>query len=248
MTVNSSIAPFSQIDDILLDSFKKAGLVPLEFAIGGDANWNAKSAHGRRILNRIVENLANEGFLDQFEGTEIVQLTAGTSLYALDPDILNLVDNGSNIPTSNGSEVILTNSETPVLPMSRFEWNTLSNKSSEGTPTRYFLDRNGPDNLQVYIWPVPSENSKIRFMTHRIPSSSLVGSNTVDLKRHWDAYLVHAVAYELATDAKLPLDERAMLKADRDGLMMKIKTYETHNEPPDVQLVHSSPWAYGGWR
>lgn len=247
MTTNPNISSFPIIDDLLLSGFKKAGLIPLEADIGFDSSWNAKAAYGRKILNRIVEGLANEGYLPQFVSIEIVQLTAGTNVYTLDPDILNVVDNASNIPASNGSEVEQTISETPVSPMSRFQWNALSTKNSTGTPTRYFLDRNGPTNVVMHLWPVPIENSKLRIMAHRIPADNSIGSDTVDLKRHWDDFLVHSLAYQIASDAKLPIEERQLLKQDRDDIMAKIKTYETENEPPDLQFDHTTPWSPMGY-
>lgn len=249
MTVNPSASAFPVIDDLILSGFKKAGMIPIEADIGFDGSWAGKAAYGRKILNRIVENLANDGFLPQFVAIEIIQLTAGVSQYLLDPDILNIVDTASNIPASNGAETVQTVSETPVAPMSRYQWNLLSTKNSTGTPTRYFLDRNGPVQLTMYLWPIPVENSSLRVMAHRIPADNSVGSDTVDLKRHWNGYLVASLAYEIATDAKLPLDERALLKQDREDLLQKIKCYETENEPPDVRFDHPTGWSdMGSWR
>lgn len=245
MTVSSSIPAFNQIDSLILAGFKRAGLIPLEAAIGFDATWPAKSAYGREVLNRVVQNLSNEGYLSEFIAIEIVQLTAGVNVYVLDPVILNVVDSASNIPASNGSEVEQTVSETPVSPMSRYQWNLLSTKDATGTPTRYFLDRNGPAACTLHLWPIPSESSKLRLMAQRIPADNSVGSNTMDLKRNWDLYLVASLGFEIATDAKLPIDERQLLKQDRDELMARIRTVASENEGPDVQFMHSTPWTSG---
>lgn len=244
MTISATASTLSTIDEIILQGYKRAGLLPFEFSIGADVQWNAKADHGRQTLNRIVNGLATLGFIDHFTDFHVLDLVAGTTTYAIDPDdnILNFVDSGSHIPTINGTEEIETTGETPVKPISRHRWNSLSSKAAESTPTLYYLHRNGPD-LTVYLWPTPAQSSKIRFQVHRIPGSNSLGTNTPDLQRHWDTYLVNALAYEFMSDAKLAIEERQIVKADAMAELDKLKAYETSNEPPDVLFVHSTPWS-----
>jgi hypothetical protein len=250
MSVNPAISSFSIIDEYVLDAFKKAGLIPIEASIGFDSSWNAKAAHGRRILNRMVEGLAVEGFLDYFVARQILPVTIGTTQYdllALDPDILNVVDTASYIPASNGAELIKTNGETPVKPLSRFAWNQLANKDVSARPSNYYLERNGSSTLTLFIWPAPVENANIRLWVHRIPADNSVGSDNVDLKRHWGDWIVHQMAAQLMDDAKLPLDERSMMQAKATAMLEKAKMYELSNEPVDMMHVHMSPWASRGY-
>lgn len=248
MAVSATPSTLSTIDEYLLDSYKKAGLIPLEADIGFDASWNAKAAHGRKIMNRVIEGLATEGFLDYFVPFEVVDLISGQALYTQGTDfdtagtILNFVDSGSYIPESNDPEEVETTSETPVSPMSAHQWQTLATKNAEGKVTRYYLQRNG-SLLHLYLWPIPNEDAKIRFRVLRIPGSSSTGSDNADLKRHWGDWLVHAIAYQLMTDAKLPIEERTLCRSDRDAIMNKLKTCETSNEPPDVIFNHTTPWS-----
>ncbi len=242
MSVSTSVSTLLTVDEYILDAYKKSGLLPIESDIGFDTSWNAKAAHGRKILNRLIEGLSNEGFLEHFITKEIVQMVVGQESYSMDPETLNIKDVGSYIPAYNGVEVLETSGETPVHPYSKYQWQQLSAKSSTGTPTRYFLERNGSD-LILHIWPVPSEAGKIRFFVQRIPASNSVGSDNVDLKRHWGDWIVHALAYQLMTDTKMPLEERALMRKDRDDILDKIKTMDTSNEPPDVIFCHSTPWS-----
>lgn len=243
MTIASSASTLSTIDELILQGYIRAGLIPLEFDIGGDSNWNQRAAHGRTILNRLINNLAVEGFIDHFVNFFVLDLTSGTTVYSIDPDenILNFVDHGSYIPESNDPEEVETTGETPVRPITRHRWNSLSSKIAEARPTLYYLHRNGPD-LTVYLWPTPNEDGKIRFQVHRIPGNNSTGNNTPDLQRQWDSWMVAALAYELMSDAKLPIDERVIIRDDRDALLAKLKAYETSNEPPDVVFSHQSPW------
>lgn len=242
MAVSSTPSTVLTVDEYLLSAFQKAGLLPIEAEIGFDASWTSKAGYGRKVLNRLIEELATEGFIDHFVAFEILTLTADDGLYTLDTDILNVVDTANYIPASNAAEVEETTGETPISPMSRFQWGQLSSKSATGTPSKYFLHRNG-SSLEIHFWPIPSEAGSVRLHVHRIPGSNSAGSDNVDLKRHWGTWIVHALAYEFMVDAKLPIDERATMRNDRDRAMQKIKTYETSNEPPDVRFVHSTPWS-----
>lgn len=244
MTISATSSTLSTVDEIILQGYKRAGILPFEFSIGADSQWNARADHGRQTLNRVINGLATLGFIDHFTDFYVLDLVAGQPDYDIDPDdnVLNFVDSGSHIPTINGAEEIETTGETPVKPISRHRWNSLSSKVAESTPTLYYIHRNGP-NLTLYLWPTPAQASKIRFQIHRIPGSNSTGSNTPDLQRHWDTYLVNALAYEFMSDAKLSIDERTIVRADRDVELEKLKAYETSNEGPDVLFVHSTPWS-----
>lgn len=248
MTVASTPSSLLTIDGYVLDAYKKSGLLPIEAEIGFDDSWNAKATHGRRILNRLLEGLARKGFIQHFESFTIVDMVADQAQYIqgthwdTDGVVLNIHDTGNYIPESNDPEEVETTGETPVSPMSVHQWGMLANKSATGTPTKYFLHRNGPSLLNLYIWPIPTEAGKIRFRTLRIPGSSDVGSNDVDLKRQWGEWLVHALAYEIMTDSKLPLDERTIVRDDRDRIMAEMMTSESSNEGPDMIFTHATGW------
>ena len=246
MAINASPSTVPTIDEVVLDGFKKAGLLPIEFGIGSDVQWSSKAAHGRRTLNRLLAAHSTHRYFEYFVNLDVLDLVAGTHSYTLDADILNIIDDGSYIPASNAAEEEQTTGETPVKPMSGYRWNQLSGKESRGTPMHYFLERNNVNvngELQVRLWPIPSEAGKIRFRTHRIPGSSSTGSDNPDLKRHWELWAVYALAYELMGDGSMPLDERQLMRRDRDDAFEVLKAYDTNNTPPDVLFVHSTPWS-----
>jgi hypothetical protein len=245
VSINATQADFPTIDEVVLDAYKKAGLLPIEFGIGSDVQWAAKAAHGRRALNRLLAAHSTHRFFEYFVNLDVVELDVGIHTYALEPDILNIIDDGSYIPASNGVEVEQTTGETPVKPISAARWNQLSGKNSTGTPMYYFIERNSLNsngNLQLRVWPIPSEQGRIRFRTHRIPGSSSTGSDNPDFKRHWELWAVRALAYELMVDSSMPLDACDRMKRDADEAFSVLKSYDTNNTPPDVAFVHATGW------
>lgn len=246
MAINASPAVVPTIDEVILDAYKKAAVLPIEYGIGSDVQWTARAAHGRRTLNRILAASSTERYFEYFVNLDILELTALVGVYVLDADILNIIDDGSYIPAYNDPETEETTGETPVKPISGYRWNQLSSKASRGTPVHYFIQRNNvqtASQLTLHLWPVPSEAGKVRFRTHRIPGSSSVGSDNPDFKRHWEQWAVLALAYEFMTDSSMPLEERQLMRMDRDKAFELLKSYDTNNTPPDVVLVHSTPWS-----
>jgi len=246
MAINANPATVPTIDEVVLDAFKKAGLLPIEFGIGSDVQWTSKAAHGRRALNRLLAAHSTHRYFEYFVNLDVLDLVIGTHSYTLDADILNIIDDGSYIPADNDPEEEQTTGETPVKPMSGFRWNQLSGKNSSGIPMHYFLERNNQNasgQLQLRVWPIPSEAGKIRFRTHRIPGSSSTGSDNPDFKRHWELWAVYALAYELMVDSSMPLDACDRMKRDRDEAFELLKAYDTNNTPPDIVFMHGSPWS-----
>lgn len=246
MAINATPATFPSIDEVVLDAYKKAGILPIEFGIGSDVQWSAKAAFGRRELNRVLAAASTHRFFEYFVNLDVLDLVAGTNSYTLDADILNIIDDGSYIPASNDPEEEETTGETPVKPMSAFRWNQLSGKNSVGIPMHYFIERNNQNAtgaLQLRVWPVPSEAGKIRFRTHRVPGSSSTGSDNPDFKRHWELWAVRALAYELMVSSSMPLDACDRMKRDADEAFEALKAYDTNNTPPDVVFAHSTPWS-----
>lgn len=246
MAINANPSTVPTIDEVVLDAFKKAGLLPIEFGIGSDVQWTSKAAHGRRALNRLLAANSTHRYFEYFVNLDVLDLVIGTHSYTLDADILNVLDDGSYIPASNSPEEEQTSGETPVKPMSAFRWNQLSGKESRGIPMHYYLERNNQNadgELQLRVWPIPSELGKIRFRTHRIPGSSSTGSDNPDFKRHWELWAVYALAYELMGDGSMPLEERQLMRQDRDAAFEVLKSYDTNNTAPDTIFVHTTPWS-----
>lgn len=245
MAINANPATSPVIDEVVLDAYKKAAIIPIEYGIGHDSQWPARAAHGRRALNRLLSQASTVRYFEYFVNIDVLDLVADVNQYVLDPDILNIVEDGSYIPASNDPEEEITHGETPVKPLSGYRWNQLSAKNSRGTPVHYFLERNNQQtngNLVMRLWPMPNEAGKIRFRTHRIPGSSSTGSDNPDFKRHWEQWAVLALACELMDDASMPLDERMILERKAEKAFELLKSYDTNNTPPDVVFCHSTPW------
>jgi hypothetical protein len=98
MAINASPAVVPTIDEVVLDAYKKAGLLPIEYGIGADSQWVVKASHGRRALNRLLASKSTARYFEYFVNLDVLELAVGVHKYVLDADILNIIDDGSYIP------------------------------------------------------------------------------------------------------------------------------------------------------
>ena len=132
--------------DYIDEAYERVGLNPT-------TAFDIKSA--RRSLNLLLADWANRG-LNQWTVEQVTTtLTASTGTYNLGTDtidILNLVIKRSS-----------TDYECERL--SRSDYLRVPNKTQEGRPTQYFVDRQ--INPVLYLWPVP-ENSTDQIVYNRL--------------------------------------------------------------------------------
>jgi hypothetical protein len=79
-------------------------------------------------------------------------LTQGTATYSVSPSIITILD--AYITVGTGSAA----TDRYILPISRTEYSTYANKTMQGFPTVYWLDR--LQNPSVTLWPVPDGNER----------------------------------------------------------------------------------------
>jgi hypothetical protein len=241
MAIASAPATESIIDQVVLSAFKKAGLLPIEYEIGADSTWAAKSSHGRDILNRIIYSPEVNSSIDYFMDFDDVVLTANEQYYTMNSDVLNVIGDASYIPADN-ADTKDTDGETIVTQINVHRWNTLSSKNASGRPSLFYVKRTGKS-IQVRLWPQPDEAGTIRFQVHTLAASSKVGSDDFDLRRYWENYLVHAVACELMVDSKMPVEDQTIVLAERNRLLVECKKAAEPNEPPVLILTHRTGWS-----
>jgi hypothetical protein len=126
------------VDQLIEEAFERCG-------INSRSGYDLKSA--RRSLNIMLAEWANRGINLWTVELRTKTLTASTSSYTLDSDLIDILE-----------AVLFTTSDTStdveVDRISRAEYLNISTKSSEGTPVQYFLQR-GASTPTLYLYPTP---------------------------------------------------------------------------------------------
>ena len=188
------------------EAFERCGLDPAELTVR-----HLRSA--RRSLNLMFSDWPNRG----------------VKLWAVDQVTLDLIDGTAGYNTASGTICILdavlrrSGVDVPMFPMSRSEYAAIPDKTTEGMPNRFYLDR-AITTPTLKLWPVP-ENSTDDMLYWRVRRLEDVGnpSNTLDVASRWFEPVASGLAAKLAVkfaparlDKLMALAENSFAMAHRE--------------------------------
>ncbi len=231
MTVSTTRGTELNIDQILTDALMQAGLL-----MPGQPAQESDLGFARRRLDSTVAELQTDGVFAKSVQFYELTLVAGTSLYDLPPDILDLVGDAAYIDATQTSTENASG-ETPLTGISRGEWQALSAKGAEGRPTMYYLNRSTSP-MGIRLWPIPDEAGTVRFQAHYYFADSLTGSNTVDLRKFWAEYLVWQLAHNMAVAKGFPVQRCGYLKGRADDFRKRARRFAKHGKGFQMRLDH----------
>lgn len=148
-----------------------------------------QSAHAVRILNRILRSWqAMDDAPDFLKAQQTLTLTTAAS-YTLNPErpvrILS-------------ARLVQSSTELPMLQLTRDEYDRLPVKTTTGTPTQFYYDRQQEDAL-FYIWPVLSAaNGETVKITYERAFNTMAIDGNLDLPPEWEMAAQKQLAAGLA--------------------------------------------------
>ena len=156
MAISSTRGTKKTIDELVLDAWKYAGMVPVDTNTT-EPQVAAKLSFGRRMLDIILDQMANvvdARVVDFYD----VTMVASQQTYTLPEEVIDVVGEGIYIPASESSTETYSSS-TPVRSMSREQWHMLTSKDSTGTPVMMYAHRGDEDayTIDLKVWPLPDE-------------------------------------------------------------------------------------------
>ena len=179
------------VGEIIEEAYERCGL---EVRTGYDART------ARRSLNLMFAEWANRGLNLWTVKQAFFTVTQGTSEYTLESDVVDLLD------------VVLRrdNTDYEVQRISRGDYATLPNKTTQGRPSQFWLDRQISPKL--YLWSVPENNTDqlIRYYYVRRIEDADDLVNTTDMPFRFYPCMVAGLAYYMAV--KRAPDRVQMLK------------------------------------
>ena len=132
------------VDEVIQEAFERCGL-------HARSGYDLKSA--RRSLNLLLAEWANRGINLWTVELRTQTLTARTTSYTLDSDLIDILE--AAVYKASDTTV-----DIEVDRISRAEYLNISTKSSEGTPVQYFLQR-GASTPTLYLYPTPENSTDI---------------------------------------------------------------------------------------
>jgi hypothetical protein len=190
----SGVAAFDPtFDDLLQDA---AGMV------GGGPILADELISARRGLDYLLTSIQNKNvLLHKVETTTVAVSTASVSLSSSISDVLvaSCRFNDTNISmTRDGYE----------------RWAEISNKTTEGRPTRYWWDRRRDGNI-LNLWPIPDQQYDIVLTIQKNAEDTLRAFDNVDVPRRFLPAVLYGLAYWIGMRrSKVPETRLNMLKLE----------------------------------
>ena len=178
MTVSGSRYFNLDVGEIIEEAYERCGL---EVRTGYDART------ARRSLNLMFADWANRGLNLWTVKQGTITLTAGQAQETLTADVVDLL------------EVTLRRSGTDyeVERISRGEYATLPNKTTQGRPSQFYFDRQIDPVINLWSVPENSTDQLIYYYVRRIDDAdNLV--NTTDMPFRFYPCMVAGLAYYMA--------------------------------------------------
>jgi len=147
------------ISDIVEEAYERLG-------IQGVSGYQLKSA--RRSLNILFQEWANRGLHYWEVANNSITLVADQATYTM---FRSTADGTSSATAVYGVDDVLeasyrnSNVDTPLTKISRSQYQALSNKTSTGTPSQYFVQR-FIDKITITLYLTPGSNEAGKFLNY----------------------------------------------------------------------------------
>ena len=110
--------------------------------------------------------------------------------------------------------------DTPIFLISDDEYQNLSLKTSSGSVNEAYYNPTRDTNGELHVWVTSSSVKDTIFVVYQRPFEDFdAAADNPDFPVEWFRALVYGLAYDLASDYGIPLQERALLKLDRDEIL-----------------------------
>ena len=195
------------IDEVIEEAYERIGLQP-------NAGYDIKTA--RRSLNILFQEWANRGLHYWEVGNNSITLVNGQAEYTM---YRSTADGTSDATAIYGVDDILeasyrnsSNIDTPLTKINRSTYQGLSNKTSTGQPTQYFVQR-FIDKITITLYLTPGSSEAGNFLNYyyvnRIQDAGAY-TNDADVPYRFVPCMIAGLAYYLGV--KFAPDRVQMLK------------------------------------
>lgn len=192
--------------------------------------------NGIQALNSIITYLQTKGMPLWKRLTVSETPSATTQVYTV-PAAVKVV------------QVILTDSsgsQWPLVEKSLYDFNRLPTSAAAGTPVHYTVQPTLSDST-VSIWPLTSDtgtiaNNIIDIVYQKKFDGIISSGDTLDFPSYWELGIIHLLAWTLAPETGLPIQDAARLKAIADLAIEGASGYGDEDGSLLIQPDNNGRW------
>jgi len=162
------------------------------------------------VLNMMLKAWTREGFLWLRRFTNVT-LIAATTDYKLGPTGTPVIDRPNHVYAVNRKAT--SGSEVPLISLTRNDWMSIPNKTTQGTPVQYYYEPLTGDGV-LHVWPAPSTGTTdVLVIDHDIQLDVMTDNlNDFDFPPNWLETIAYSLAARLAPEYGINLNERDKLE------------------------------------
>ena len=195
----SNTKVFSFPVDELVD--EAIDMVGKEFVSGVEAS------NARRSLNLVIQSLMNKGVPLSTIKEETVSLVQGQETYTLPVGVSDVL--------GESGYLVRNSKDYPLNRMSYKDYMTIHNKTEEGRPTSFMVDREY-DTVKVTVWKSPENSTdSLKLLCSTYVDTVTAAYELIQLPRRFYPALVAGLAYQLSKKRQgIPENYRMRLQMD----------------------------------
>lgn len=171
--------------DLITDAYRKIGVVAQDEPMDADT-----AQAGMRALDRLLKSWQNHGYQLWATASQSIVLTTAAA-QVLSP-VRPLRIYSARLVQTGGNEL-------PMCELTRSEYDRLPNKTTTGTPTQFYYDRQRESAL-FYVWPLDTTGRTVNITYEREMEDQTDLEGTPDVPGEWWDALVYGLAARLADD------------------------------------------------
>jgi len=181
------------------DAIIRGGLFEAQLLEPGSSPTSEQLARGMEVLNQIVQFHATQG-MKLFLWQDLTgPLVAGQASYTITANMGNF--NTNPLQAREVYYLQPSGAQYPLTPFSWNEWSMLSERSQQGVPVNYFLDKQSTA-FNFWPWPIPDANGAqgvIHTVVRVRPQQMVQLTEQTIFPPEWAIFLRWAVADEMCT-------------------------------------------------
>jgi hypothetical protein len=179
MATSGTVAFRPNVEEIIAEAYDRCGL-------GAETRTGYQAVSARRSLNLLFSEWANRGINYWAVSQNTLTLSDGTTSYTLPVGTIDIIDavirDGSTDQTINRVTIS--------------EYNEIPNKTTEGKPSQYMIDRQYTP--VIYFWNVPDKTYTLNYWAMNQLDDVTASNQDADVPYRWSDCICAGLASKLS--------------------------------------------------
>lgn len=206
------------------DQIVTAALRKLAVLGDGQSPSATQLSNGTQALNAMIKGFIAKGMPLWAVAEKSLSLTNSRTI-TLTTDAPLKVTQAILVDTTSGNT-------TPMNPKSHYDYNLLNGNAATGWPINYWYEPLNQTGV-LHLWPTPDAysiaNCQVKIVYQRPFADMVAGTDTLDFPQYWLEAVIYGLAYRLAPEYGIPLQDRQTYAQDAAAFLNEALSFGTED-------------------